>query len=236
MDAATLIAIAQFFRQYQNEAAFQNLIAARGLLAAAKQVLEGSYEQKVLCARVFFELMQSCENVIRLLRVVHELPTRNPVENLLDRDLPYFRPENLESLEQELRAFEGGRLEAFCDDFLHLHVDWPRLPASERIAQEGIYGGVMTAIQNLNVRSAQAGDRTLKELYNKMKHGGAIVNNSADATLVAHLRPDRPVTMTATVEVATRWCDTVEAMCNTIRNLSYSVAEDLEGEAKRLGS
>ena len=94
MDMSTLKNIAAFFRQYQNEAAFQNLHAARAFLGTARTATDGSYEQKILCARVFFELMQSCENVIRLLRVVHEFPKRNPIENLLDRDLSHFQPKN----------------------------------------------------------------------------------------------------------------------------------------------
>ncbi len=36
MEVTTLISIAQFFRQYEQEAAFQNLIAARALLAAVR--------------------------------------------------------------------------------------------------------------------------------------------------------------------------------------------------------
>lgn len=226
--------IVDFFWHFQQQGAQVNLIVAQALLAEAGRKPDRSFEQKLLCLRVFFDMMQSCENVLRLHRVLREIKTRRPDENFLAIDTGYFNDASLQRIENDILSYEN-RPDEFITQYLGVELTADELGRPEvRAMLEGLHGALRAAVGNLNATSSLHQDRPLRVLYNKLKHGGAVLDEGSDDNIIAFAHGRTPIQLPGTITAAARWCDTVHAMSNTMRNLSNLIRREL-GDVLRPG-
>jgi hypothetical protein len=176
--------------------------------------------KKVIYIRLFSEMMQSCENVLRLVRIIQQKDEIDPWENIVSskEDRKFFSDENIFRLRDLVNEFENN-IDDFYNKILGITVAWDKAKDINAIPSlEGIPKAISAAINNITVET-KGRKRFLWKIHNKIKHGSPIVNKSKKDRVVIYINNNDPASIPTTRKDAKGWLETIQAMRNTNQNL-----------------
>jgi len=201
-----------------------NAYTAKIFLWAARLTWSNN-KRKLFIVRIFCEMMQSCENVVRLLRVLHDRST-NPFENLLKRDKGDLSYDVLSKELEIIKTFEQDPIR-FCKEYLLIIPLDNGSEEKNRAILRGIWLGVIAALNNM-LASPKNVNRVLWEIYNKLKHGSPVFNKDARDCVVIYIEPDKPIEFPTTLMDGRIWTETTIALRHTMFNLTKLIHDALQ--------
>lgn len=212
-----------FLENYRDWAAENNLIAAKYLLEGINKETDIE-KQKLLFIKLYFELINSGENLISLIIVARKhrkiLGFRKALVHCA------YKPLEVRNLFRDLLKYRRVKFKFFVE-YLGLDVteeDYNK----DQMAFNGFYDALLAVLQNRTVKTRGEKGGLLLQAYNKIKHGFPIYSITNSKRVLIYLSKGRETQskiISYDKNFAREVFDTIESVRNSVMNLTQLILE-----------